>query len=140
MPEVINQPASTNLPTVPPPPEPVGTVVPVAPASKHGMGWLWIVLVIIVAAMGGGAYFFYSQQQKPVAEVNITALPDITTQNGNKPNKGFDTSSPASLIATPTATPTLTASDSVSDIEKDISGTTLQSEDATQFNADLQGL
>ncbi len=139
MPEVINQPASTNLPTVPPPPEPMGTVVPVAPASKHGMGWLWIVLVIIVAAMGGGAYYFYSLQQQPVAEGNVTALPDISSQDGKKPNKGFD-ASPTVATASPTAAPTLTASDSVSDIEKDISGTTLQAEDTTQFNADLQGL
>lgn len=140
MPENVSQPISTNpVPPVPPQPEPVGTVVPVSPAPKHGMGWMWIVLVIIVAALGGGAYFFYSQLQKPVAEGNVTALPDITTQGNTKPNKGFDTSSPT-LTASPTATPTLTASDSVSDIQKDISGTTLQAEDSTQFNADLQSL
>lgn len=145
MPENVNQSVSTNpVAPVPPQPEPVGTVVvPVSPVTKHGMGWMWIVLVIIVAALGGGAYFFYSQQQKPMAGVSGTALPDITTQGNTKPNKGFDTSSPtltASPTATPPATPTLTASDSVSDIQKDISGTTLQAEDQTQFNADLQSL
>lgn len=144
MTEVVNQPVSPSaeLPPIPPQPEPVGTVVPVTPVPKRGMGWMWIVLVIIVAALGGGAYYFYSQQQKPVAEVSGTALPDITAQGNTKPNKGFDTSPvlTASPTATPPATPTLTASDSVSDIQKDISGTTLQAEDQTQFNADLQSL
>lgn len=137
MPKDVNQPTSTNpgLPPVSPQPETMGTVVPVAPTPKHGMGWMWIVLVIIVAALGGGAYFFYGQQQKSGEEVNGTALPDITTQGNAKPNKGFDTSTSVA-----TATPTLTASDSVSDIQKDMSGTTLQAEDSTQFNSDLQSL
>ena len=141
MPEVINQPVTTSpeLPPEPPPSEPASTIVPLASAPKHGVGWLWIVLVIIVAAMGGGAYYFYSLQQQPVEKSSVTALPDISSQDGKKPNKGFD-ASPVVATASPTAAPTLTASDSVSDIEKDINGTTLQAEDSTQFNADLQSL
>lgn len=143
MPEDINQPISTSpqSPPIPPQPEPVGTVVPPAapPTPKHGMGWMWIVLVIIALALGGGAYYFYNQQQKPVAEIGNVDIPDITTQNGKKPNKGFDTS-PSVASTSPTPLPTLTASDSVSDIEKDMIGTTLQAEESTQFNSDLQGL
>lgn len=141
--EDINQPTSTSpqLPPISPQPEPVGTVVPpAAPAAlKHGMGWMWIILVIIVAALGGGAYFLYSQQQKPIVEISGADLPDITSQEGKKPNKGFDTS-PSVASTSPTPLPTLTASDSVSDIEKDMIGTTLQAEESTQFNSDLQGL
>lgn len=137
-----NQPVSPSpeLPPVIPQPDPVGTVVPpVASALKHGKGWMWVVLVIVVAALGGGAYFLYSQQQKPVVEISGADLPDITSQDGKKPNKGFDTS-PSVASTSPTPAPTLTVSDSVSDIEKDISGTTLQAEEPTQFNSDLQGL
>lgn len=141
MTENVNQPVSSipELSPVPPQPEPVSTVVSGVPAPKHGMGWTWIILVIVALALGGGAYFLYSQQQKPVVLTSSADLPDITSQDGKKPNKGFETS-PSVASSSPTPAPTLTVSDSVSDIEKDISGTTLQAEDSTQFNADLQGL
>lgn len=105
-------------------------VVPPNPPKKVS-GLLWLAVVLGVVIVGGGAYFFYAGAQKPVETVAKT--PPSLVNLENKPNQGFDAS-------IPTSTPTLTASDTVADIEKDLSGTTLESGNSSEFTADLQSL
>lgn len=126
---------------VPQPPTPQA-VPPVAQAStvvvpsetpKKGPGLLWLAIVLGVTILGGSAYFLYAQLQKPIEEPSRTS-PNLTTQQG-KPNQGFVSATPV-----PTAAPTLTSSDSVADIDKDLSGTTIEAGNSTEFDADLQSL
>ncbi|MBI3955947.1 hypothetical protein HY339_01675 [Candidatus Gottesmanbacteria bacterium] len=127
-------------PTEPPPqpvqsePPPASVVVPPAEPSRKGPGILWLVIVLAVAIAGAGAYFLYAQLLKPV-EKTTTQAPGLVTQEG-KPDQGFG----AEPATTPATTPTITASDNVSDIEKDLSGTTIESENTSEFDADLQSL
>ncbi len=119
--------AEQPAPTVQAMPQAAGaSTVVVSPEepSKKGPGLLWLA-IILAAILGGSAYFLYAQQQTP---------PSFTTQQG-KPNQGFVSSTP-----TPVATPTLTSSDSVADIEKDLSGTTIEAGNSSEFTADLQSL
>lgn len=127
-----------SIPTEPapsavPPAAPVSTVVPPTEQPKKGSGLLWLAIVLAVAILGGSAYFLYAQQQRPVEKVSNTP-PGLDTPEG-KPIQGFGLSTP-----TPSAAPTITSTDSVVDIEKDLSGTTIESGNSTEFNADLQSL
>lgn len=131
---------SPSIPTEPAPPAVVPQAVPVSvvvppPAEqpKKGSGLLWLAIVLGVAILGGSAYFLYAQQTKPSEEVLQTS-PGLVTQDG-KPNQGFGLSTP-----TPSATPTITSSDSVADIEKDLSGTTIEAGNSSEFDTDLQSL
>ena len=135
MTENITQPISPTepAPQVTPQAAGVGTIVPPTEQPKKGSGLLWLAIVLGVAILGGSAYFYYAGQQKPVEESLMTP-PGLVTQE-SKPNQGFGSSVP-----TPTAVPTLTSSDSVADIEKDLSGTTIESGNSSEFNADLQSL
>ncbi|MBI5620585.1 hypothetical protein HY949_02305 [Candidatus Gottesmanbacteria bacterium] len=109
-------------------------VVPPSETPKKGPGLGWLAVLLGVAILGGAAYFYYTSQQKP-AETNTAGTPGLTNQV-NKPNQGFDASAP-----TPTAvTPTLTSGDSVTDIEKDLKGTSINSGNSNEFDADLQSL
>lgn len=112
----------------------VPVIPPVAPTPKTS-SWKWLIVVVLVAALGVGAYFFYAEQQKKSAVTGIQAPPAIGPTDSTKPGEGFGSQS-----SVPMATPTLTASDSVSDIEKDLSGTTIEAENTTAFDADLQSL
>ena len=114
-------------------PVPQTIVPPVAPPKKKGNGFLLLAFILALAILGGGAYFFYSQQTKP-SETVMPPPPSLITQE-SKPNQGFGSSVP-----TPTAEPTLTSSDSVADIEKDLSGTTIESGNSSEFTTDLQSL
>lgn len=131
---------SSTIPTEPIPPvvapqvAPVSTVVPPIEQPKKGSGLLWLAIVLAVLILGGGAYFLYAQQQKPLEESSITP-PSLVTQE-SKPNQGFG----SPTTSTPAATPTLTSSDSVTDIQKDLSGTTIESGNSSEFDADLQSL
>jgi len=109
------------------------TVVPPVEQPKKGLGLLWLAIVLGIAILGGSVYFLYSQQQKPVEESLMTP-PGLVTQE-SKPNQGF-----GSPVPTPTAVPTLTSTDSVTDIEKDLSGTTIESGNSSEFTTDLQSL
>ncbi len=119
--------------TQPTPTADASTVVPPVEAPKKGPGLLWLAIVLGIAILGGSVYFLYAQQQKPVEESLMTP-PGLVTQE-SKPNQGFGLSVP-----TPTAVPTLTSSDSVADIEKDLSGTTIESGNSSEFTTDLQSL
>jgi|GEM_PF-4228437 len=120
--------------TQPTPTADASTVVPpVEETKKKGPGLLWLAIALGIAILGGSVYFLYSQQQKPVEESLMTP-PGLVTQE-SKPNQGFGSSVP-----TPTAVPTLTSSDSVADIQKDLSGTTIESGNSSEFDADLQSL
>lgn len=119
--------------SIPTQPAPQTFVSPVEESKEKGSGLLWLAIVLGVAILGGSAYFLYTQQSKPAEEVLQTS-PDLVTQEG-KPNQGFGLSTP-----TPSATPTITSSDTVADIEKDLSGTTIESGNSTEFDADLQSL
>lgn len=112
---------------------PPTVVPPVEEPKKKGSGLLWLAIVLGVLILGGGAYFLYIQETKPSEEVLQTS-PGLVTQEG-KPNQGFGLSTP-----TPSATPTITSSDTVADIEKDLSGTTIESGNSSEFDADLQSL
>lgn len=118
---------------IPTQPAPQTVVPPVEEPKKKGSGLLWLAIVLGVAILGGGGYFLYSQQSKPIEEV-LQTPPGLVTQEG-KPNQGFGLSTP-----TPSATPTITSSDSVTDIEKDLSGTTIESGNSSEFTTDLQSL
>lgn len=138
MPDVAPQSSPTEpVPSVMPPVLNNGTVVVPPEESKKGPGLLWLAVVLGVAILGGAAYFLYTSQQKPVSTVVNT--PPSLINGSSKPNQGFDASIPT---PTPmlTVTPTLTASDSVTDIEKDLSGTTLESGNSSEFTTDLQSL
>ncbi len=125
---------SESAPQVTPQVAPVSVVVPPSVEQpKKGSGFLWLAIVLGIAILGGSAYFLYAQQQKPVENALITP-PSLTTDQG-KPNQGFVSSTP-----TPAATSTLTATDSVADIEKDLSGTTIESGNSSEFTTDLQSL
>ena len=135
--------ANTTTPTVPNEPAPSvmppslenGTIVlPPSEPPKNGSGLLWLAVVLGVAILGGLGYFYYTSQQKS-AEPTAVQTPGLNNQV-NKPNQGFDTSTPTPAAATPT----ITASDSMTDIEKDLKGTTIESGNAAEFDADLQGL
>lgn len=126
MPENTTQPIPQSAPSA--------VVVPPSEPPKKGPGVVWLVVVLAVAVMGGSAYFLYTQLQKPQEEVSL-ARPGVTTGQ-TKPNQGFGTQP----TVAPTATPTITSSDSVVDIEKDLTGTTIQSGNASEFDADLQSL
>lgn len=119
--------------SIPTQPAPQTVVPPVEEPKKKGSGLLWLAIVLGVAILGGSAYFLYTQQTKPAEEVLQTS-PGLVTQEG-KPNQGFGLSTP-----TPSATPTITSSDTVADIEKDLSGTTIESGNSAEFDADLQSL
>lgn len=132
----------TTQQTPPPTPQAVPPVAPVAPVSsvvvpsespKKGPGLLWLVILLGVTILGGSAYFLYAQLQKPIEETSRTS-PNLTTQQG-KPDQGFVSATPV-----PTAVPTMTSSDSVADIDKDLSGTTVEAGNSTEFDADLQSL
>lgn len=114
-------------------PIPPTVVPPEEEPKKNGSGLLWLAIVLGVAILGGSAYFLYTQQSKPSEEV-LQTPPGLVTQEG-KPNQGFGLSTP-----TPSATPTITSSDTVADIEKDLSGTSIESGNSTEFDADLQSL
>ena len=114
-------------------PAPQTVVPPVEEPKKKGSGLLWLAIVLGVAILGGGGYFLYSQQSKPIEEV-LQTPPGLVTQEG-KPNQGFGLSTP-----TPSVTPTITSSDTVADIEKDLSGTTIESGNSSEFTTDLQSL
>lgn len=133
MPETTPQ----SIPTEPAPQVSLATgaspVVVPPELPKKGPGFLWLIVILAVAIVGWGAYFLYAQLQKPSEEVSLTP-PSVVTQEG-KPDQGFGSSSP-----TPAATPTLTSSDSVGDIEKDLSGTAIEPENTSEFDADLQSL
>lgn len=111
-------------------------IVPPGP-SDRGPALMWLAVVLGIVILGGGAYFFYVSGQPPVE--TVSKIPPSLVNLENKPNQGFDASIPTS---TPTlaVTPTLTASDTVADIEKDLSGTTLESGNSSEFTADLQSL
>ena len=109
------------------------TVVPPVEQPKKGSGLLWLAIVLGVAILGGSAYFLYAQQTKPSENVSQTP-PSLVTEEG-KPNQGFGISTP-----TPSATPTITSTDSVTDIEKDLSGTTIESGNSSEFTTDLESL
>ncbi|MDP1721839.1 MAG: hypothetical protein Q8L37_01385 [Candidatus Gottesmanbacteria bacterium] len=111
-------------------------VVPPEPAKK-GPGLLWLAVVLGVAIIGGSAYFYYAGQQKPVENVSNTPPPLVN--QANKPNEGFNTSKPTST-PTITTTPALSSSDSITDIEKDLSTTTIESGNSSEFTTDLQSL
>lgn len=116
--------------------EPVLQVVPQPIPPKKGPGLLLRMVILTVAILGAGGYFLYTQLRQPVEEAALTT-PSLRTQE-SKPNQGFGAESPT---PTPSATtPTITSSDSVTDIEKDLSGTTIESGNANEFDADLQGL
>lgn len=118
------------------PVEPVPQVVPQPPPPKKGPGLLLLMVILAALILGVGGYFLYTQLQQPVEEAALTS-PSLRTQE-SKPNQGFGAESPT---PTPLATtPTITSSDSVTDIEKDLSGTTIESGNANEFDADLQGL
>lgn len=102
--------------------QPVPTQPALQAVSRPRLLWL---AIILAAILGGSAYFLYAQQQTP---------PSLTTQQG-KSNQGFVSSTP-----TPKATPTLTSTDSVADIEKDLSGTTIEAGNSSEFTVDLQSL
>lgn len=128
------------MPTEPIPPAvvpqaaPASVVIPPsAEQPRKGSGLLWLAIVLGVAILGGSAYFLYTQQSKPAEEV-LQTPPGLVTQEG-KPNQGFGLPTP-----TPSATPTITSSDTVADIEKDLSGTTIESGNPSEFDADLQNL
>jgi hypothetical protein len=126
-----------TTPTVAPTePVPGTVVVPPAEPPKKGPSLPWLILLFGVVAAGAGGYFLYAQLQKPVEPSSIMA-PSLPTQE-RRPDQGF-ASQPA-VTTTPSTTPTITASDSVSDIEKDLSGTTIESENTSEFDAELQGL
>lgn len=110
----------------------ISTVVPSVEQSKTGRGLLWVTIILAVAILGGSAYFIYAQLQKP-SEGAPLAPPTVRTQE-SKPDYGFG------IQSSPAATPTLTSSDSVADIEKDLSGTTIESGNSSEFDADLQSL
>lgn len=137
MPETTPQPAPTQPApqAMPLSAEASSVVVPPEPPKK-GHGLLWLVVVLAVVILGGGAYFLYTVLQKPPEETSMTP-PRLATQE-SKPDQGFDIQ--PSPPAASTATPTLTSSDSVSDIEKDLSGTTLEEGNSSEFDADLQSL
>ncbi len=124
----------TSPQSLPAEPAPASVVVPPTEPPKKGPGILWLIIVLAVAIAGAGAYFLYTQLQKPV-EKATTQAPGLVSQKG-KPDQGFGTQP----VMTPVTTPTITASDNVSDIEKDLSGTTIESGNATEFDADLQSL
>lgn len=127
----------TTPPVVPAQAPPVGVVVPPAEPPKKGPGLLWLILILAIAAAGAGGYFLYTQLQKPVEQQTSVTPPRLATQEG-KPDQGFD-SQPAATT-TPSASPTITATDSVSDIEKDMMGTSIEGENTSEFDADLQSL
>ncbi|MEK9143809.1 MAG: hypothetical protein AAB481_04255 [Patescibacteria group bacterium] len=134
MPETTPQLMPTEpAPSAVPQAAPVRTVVPPAEQPKKGSGLLWLAIVLGVLILGGSAYFLYTKEQKPLEKSSMTP-PSLVTQEG-KPNQGFGLSTP-----TPSATPTITSSDSVTDIEKDLSGTTIESGNSSEFDADLQSL
>lgn len=134
MAEQAPQPApAESVPQAMPPSAGASAVAVPPESSKKGPGLLWFVVVLVIAILVASAYFFFTQLQKPVEETSQTS-PSFTTQQG-KPNQGFVSSTPA-----PAATPTLTSSDSVSDIEKDLSGTTIEAGNSSEFDADLQNL
>lgn len=114
-----------------------GAVVVPPESARKGPGLLWLAVILGVAIVGGSAYFYYAGQQKPVETVSNT--PPSLINGSSKPNQGFDASIPT---PTPTTmvTPTLSSSDSITDIEKDLSGTTLESGNSSEFTTDLQGL
>lgn len=106
------------------PAEPTPQVVsPPSPPKKSPVVW-WVAIVLAVAIAAGGAYLLYARLPQPAREAS-TAPPSLVTQPSPAP---------------PTATPTITSSDSVADIEKDLSGTTIESGNASEFDADLQSL
>lgn len=122
MAESTPQPLSTEVPSQP------NVVVPLPP-EKKGIGLVWLAVILGALVLGGSAYVLYTKQQKPSGATSLTP----TTQDG-KANQGFG----AQL--SPAATPTLTSSDSVADIEKDLSVTIIESENTSEFDADLQSL
>lgn len=126
MPETTPQPT----PTTPAP----QTVVPPVEQPKKGPGLLWLAIVLAVVILGGGAYFLYTKQQES-SEKSLITPPSLVTQESS-PNQGFG----SSATSTPAVTPTLTSSDNVTDIEKDLSGTTIESGNSSEFDADLQSL
>lgn len=137
----MGEPVLSSIPTEPipsaviPQAAPVSVVVPPpAEQPKKGPGFLWLAVILAVLILGGGSYFFYSEQQKLSEKPSVTP-PSLVTQE-SKPNQGFGSPSPS----TPAASPALTASDSVADIQKDLSGTTIESGNSSEFDADLQSL
>lgn len=104
--------------------------------SKKVPGLLWLILVLAVVVAGGGAYILSAQLQKPVEQVSV-APPRLITEE-REPQQGFN-ARPVTTSA-PGASPTITSTDSVSDIEKDLMGTTIEGENTTEFDADLQSL
>lgn len=112
-------------------------VVPPEPVKK-GPGLLLRIAVILgVAIVGGGAYFYYAGQQKPVETVSNT--PPALINQSAKPNQGFNSSIPTS-IPTPAVTPVISSSDSIADIDRDLSTTTIESGNSSEFATDLQSL
>lgn len=122
MAESTPQPLSTEVPSQP------NVVVPLPP-EKKGTGLVWLAVILGALVLGGSAYFLYIQQQKPPGETSL-----IPTIQDGKATQGFGAQS------SPAATSTLTSSDSVADIEKDLSVTTIEPENTSEFDADLQSL
>lgn len=109
--------------TQPMPAEPTPQVVsPPSPPKKSPVVW-WVAIVLAVA-IAGGAYLLYARLPQPAGETLIVP-PDVVMQEER---------------TTPAATPTITVSDSVADIQKDLSGTTIESQNSSEFDADLQSL
>ncbi len=101
------------------PASPPAPTKPVPQAMPQAPRLLWLVVVLAVAFLGGSVYFLYLQGHKPSEKTSVTP-PGLTTQES--------------------IPPPLTTSDSVADIEKDLSGTTIESGNSSEFNADLQSL
>lgn len=111
-------------------------VPPVQPKSGPNV-LLWIAIVLGIAIVGGGAYFYYMGQQKPIE--TVAGTPPVLTNLSTKPNQGFNSSIPTAT-ATPATTPTISSSDSITDIESDLTTTSLESGNSSEFTSDLQSL
>ncbi|MBI4066183.1 hypothetical protein HY411_00550 [Candidatus Gottesmanbacteria bacterium] len=130
-PSVPAAPVSQATPAMP---QASSVVVPPLESPKKSPSLLWLIIILAVAILGGSTYFLYAQLLKPV-EKATTQAPGLVTQE-SKPDQGFG----AEPTTTPATTPTITSSDSISDIDKDLSGTTVESENASEFDSDLQSL
>lgn len=113
-------------------------VVPPEPVKNGANLFLWIAIVLGVAIVGGGAYFYYADQQKKQVE-SVTNTPPALTNQSTKPNQGFNSSIPTTT-PTPVTTPVITSSDSITEIESDLSTTSLESGNSSEFDTDLQSL
>lgn len=124
-------------PVLPPDPTLSGQlVVPPAPQKQSNL-FLWLAVILGIAIAGGSFYFWYSGRQ----QVSVEKVPPPPFTNIScKPQDGFNASNPAGPTGALTTPSALTASDSVSDIGQDLSGTAIESANASEFTADLESL